>query len=91
MVSLPDERGEGLVEGPVAGLALGDIAEARNETVHSFVGFCQSGGVQLGFSLSIMRQRQTQMPFQADIIQARDSPQPVTPARTITIKVGIKA
>lgn len=62
-MSLPDEHGQGPVEGPVAGLDLGDIAEARNKMVYSFVGFCQSGGVQLGFSLSIMRQRQTQMPF----------------------------
>lgn len=62
-MSLPDEHGEGLVEGPVAGPDLGGIAEARNKMVYSSVGFCQSGGVQLGFRLSIMRKRQTQMPF----------------------------
>lgn len=60
---MPDEHGEGLVEGPVAGLDLGGIAEARNKMVYNFVGLCQSGGVQLGFILSIMRQRQMQMPF----------------------------
>lgn len=40
MIRLPDEDGEGPVEGPVAGLELASIAEARNKTVKSFVGVC---------------------------------------------------
>lgn len=39
-MSLPDEHGEGPVEGPVAGLDLGGIAEARNKVVYGSVGFC---------------------------------------------------
>lgn len=46
-MSLPDEVGEGLVEGPVAGLELGAVAEARSRMIWSLVGFCQSGGLQL--------------------------------------------
>lgn len=37
-VSLPDQVGQGLVEGPVAGLEPARTAGARNQTVESWVG-----------------------------------------------------
>lgn len=67
VVSLPDQVGQGLVEGPVAGLEPGRIgAKARNQTVESSVGFRWRGGAQLHRCLSGTEQKQMQIPFQAD-------------------------
>lgn len=56
-MSLPDEVGEGLVEGPVVGGELGSVIVARAETIRAFAGSCQSGRINVCCSLSAWEQR----------------------------------